>query len=144
RKRTMIVADVLNGLVCLLIIALMLMGVLKLWTLVCAGIVSALAGAFHYAAFDSSYAMLVPDRLLPRANGMMQTTWWSSGVIAPGLAALAITLPSLVLRGAAPDASLAAISNGVALCIAINALTFVASAVVLLVVRIPSPVRTDL
>src|SRR5689334_7150734 len=64
RKRTMIVADVLNGLVCLLIIALMLMGVLKLWTLVCAGIVSALAGAFHYAAFDSSYAMLVPDRLL--------------------------------------------------------------------------------
>jgi MFS family permease len=143
RKRTMIVADVLNGLVCLLIIALMLMGVLKLWTLVCAGIVSALAGAFHYAAFDSSYAMLVPDRLLPRANGMMQTTWWSSGVIAPGLAALAITLPALVLQGTVPEGSLAAISNGVALCIAINALTFFGSAVVLLIVRIPSPRRID-
>jgi MFS family permease len=144
RKRTMIAADVLNGLVCLLIIALMLKDVLQLWMLVCAGVVSALAGAFHYAAFDSSYAMLVPDRLLPRANGMMQTTWWSSGVVSPGLAALAIALPALLYSSSVPDTPLAAISNGVVLCIAANALTFVISAAVLLLVRIPSPVRTDI
>jgi predicted MFS family arabinose efflux permease len=83
----MIRAYLLNGVVCLVIIILMLEGALQLWMLVLAGIVSALAGAFHFAAFDSSYAMLVPDHLLPRANGMMQTTWWSSGVVAPGLAA---------------------------------------------------------
>jgi MFS family permease len=143
RKRTMIAADLLNGVVCLLIIVLMLQGVLQLWMLICTGVVSALAGAFHYAAFDASYAMLVSDRLLPRANGMMQTTWWSSGIVAPGLAALVITLPTLVLPGVSLDAPLAAISNGVALCIAVNALTFVVSAAVLLIVRIPSPQRSD-
>jgi hypothetical protein len=96
--------------------------------LVCTRIVSALAGAFHYAAFDSSYAMLVPDRLLPRANGMMQMTWWSSGIVSPGLAALVITLPALVNSHIAPSTQLSAISNGVALCIAANALTFFLSA----------------
>jgi hypothetical protein len=110
--------------------------------LVLAGIVSALAGAFHYAAFDSSYAMLVPDRLLPRANGMMQTTWWSSGIIAPGLAALVMTLPAFLVPSAA-GTPLDAISNGVALCIAVNALTFFVSSAVLLAVQIPSPQRSD-
>jgi MFS transporter, DHA3 family, macrolide efflux protein len=142
RRRTMILADVLNGFICVLIIVPMLAGALQLWMLVGAGIISALAGAFHYAAFDSSYAMLVPDRLLPRANGMMQTTWWSSGIVAPGLAALVITLPALLFPGAA-GTSLAVISNGVALCIGINALTFAVSAAVLLVVHIPSPQRSD-
>jgi MFS family permease len=142
RKRTMILADVLNGLVCVVIIILMLEGVLQLWMLVLTGIVGALAGAFHYAAFDSSYAMLVPDRLLPRANGMMQTTWWSSGIVAPGLAAFVITLPALLSSDAA-GTSLATVSNGVALCIAVNALTFAVSATVLLAVRIPSPQRSD-
>ena len=143
RKRTMILADVLNGLVCAVIIILMLEGVLQLWMLVLTGIVGAVAVAFHYAAFDSSYAMLVPDRLLPRANGMMQTTWWSSGIIAPGIAAFVIALPALLFPGAAGP-SLATISNGVALCIAANALTFAVSAAVLLVVRIPSPKRGDI
>jgi hypothetical protein len=44
----------------------MLFGALELWMLVCIGVLAAAAGAFHYAAFDASYAMLVPDRLLPR------------------------------------------------------------------------------
>jgi len=143
RRRAMIAADVLNGVICLLIIVLMLRDVLQLWMLVCTGIVSALAGAFHYAAFDSSYAMLVPDRLLPRANGMMQMTWWSSGIVSPGLAALVITLPALVYPRIAPSTQLAAISNGVALCIAANALTFFLSAAVLSFVHIPSPKRSD-
>jgi MFS family permease len=142
RKRTMILADLLNGLVCVVIIILMLEGALQLWMLVLTGIVSALAGAFHYAAFDSSYAMLVPDRLLPRANGMMQTTWWSSGIIAPGLAALVMTLPAFLVPSAA-GTPLDAISNGVALCIAVNALTFFVSSAVLLAVQIPSPQRSD-
>ena len=70
----MIAADLVNGVVCVVIIVLMLAGVLQVWMLVLTGIVRSLAGTFHFAAFDSSYAMLVPDRLLPRANGMMQTS----------------------------------------------------------------------
>src|SRR4029077_15986145 len=113
----------LNGFVCVIIIVLMLEGVLQFWMLVLTGIVSALAGAFHYAAFDSSYAMLVPDRLLPRANGMMQTTGWSSGIVAPGLAAFVMTLPAFLVPSAG-GTPLDGISNGVAICIVVNALTF--------------------
>jgi MFS family permease len=143
RRRTMILADLLNGVVCLIIIVLMHEGVLQLWMLVLASIVSALAGSFHFAAFDSSYAMLVPDHLLPRANGMMQTTWWSSGVVAPGLAAFVMTLPAFAGPSAA-GTPLDAIGSGAALCIAVNALTFAVSAAVLFAVRIPSPRRSDL
>jgi MFS transporter, DHA3 family, macrolide efflux protein len=142
RRRTMILADLLNGMVCLVIIVLMLAGVLQLWMLVLAGIVGALAGAFHFAAFDSSYAMLVPDHLLPRANGMMQTTWWSSGVVAPGLAAFVMTLPAVLALGVG-GTPLDAIGSGAAICIAVNALTFAVSAAVLLAVHIPSPRRSD-
>jgi MFS family permease len=142
RKRTMIVADLLNGVVCIVIIVLMLAGVLQVWMLVLTGIVRSLTGTFHFAAFDSSYAMLVPDRLLPRANGMMQTTFWSSGIVAPGLAALAMTLPAVLLPGSG-GTQLDAIGNGVATCIAIDALTFAVSAVVLFAVHIPSPERSD-
>jgi hypothetical protein len=53
----------------------MLSGSLQIWMLVGIGVLAAAAGAFHYEAFDASYAMLVTDRELPRANGMMLTTW---------------------------------------------------------------------
>jgi MFS family permease len=142
RRRIMIVADMLNGLICLIVIILMLAGVLQLWMLVLTGMVSALAGSFHFAAFDSSYAMLVPERLLPRANGMMQTTWWSSGIVAPGLAAFVMTLPALVAP-AAGGAPLDDIGKGVATCITANVLTFVLSSAVLFAVHIPSPQRSD-
>jgi MFS transporter, DHA3 family, macrolide efflux protein len=101
RKQIMIVT---NGLITLLTFVLMLSGSLQLWMLVCIGALVAAASAFHYAAFDASYAMLVPDRLLPRANGMMQTTWSLSGIVSPALAALIIALPGL----AQPDAGLLA------------------------------------
>jgi len=72
RKQIMIVTNTANGLVSLLTVFLMLSGSLQLWMLVSIGVLAAAAGAFHLAAFDASYAMLVPDSLLPRANGMMQ------------------------------------------------------------------------
>ena len=70
RKQIMIAANTANGLATLLTFILMLSGSLQLWMLVTIGVLAAAAGAFHYAAFDASYAMLVPDRLLPRANGI--------------------------------------------------------------------------
>jgi hypothetical protein len=86
----MIVTNIVNGLISLMTLMLTLTGSLQLWIRVGVGLVAAAAGAFHYAAFDASYAMLVPDRLLPRANGMMQTTWSLSGIISPALATFII------------------------------------------------------
>jgi hypothetical protein len=56
--------------------------------------------------------MLVPDSLLPRANGMMQTTWSLSGIISPALAAFIIALPGLAAQGAIPFAPLVGLHSG--------------------------------
>jgi len=143
RKQIMIVTNTANGLVTLLTFVLMLSGSIQLWMLVCIGAVVAAAGAFHYAAFDASYAMLVPDRLLPRANGMMQTTWSLSGILSPALAGLLIALPALLPRQVPAIAQNAEMSNGIPLVIAIDAFTFLLCAAVLLLVDVPSPTRHD-
>jgi len=134
----MIVANTANGLISLLTFILMLSGSLQLWMLVSIGVLAAAAGAFHYAAFDASYAMLVPDRLLPRANGMMQTTWSLSGIISPALAAFIIALPALLPRDVGALAPVVAVGDGTPLVIAIDALTFFVCAAVLLFVHVPS------
>jgi MFS transporter, DHA3 family, macrolide efflux protein len=127
RRLIMIVTNPASGLT-----SLLLTGHLDVWTLVCIAIVAAATSTFHYAAFDASYAMLVPDRLLSRANGMMQTTWSLAGIISPALAASIIALPSLYdLARLAPLAP----KDGTALVIAIDAVTFLLCAVVLLIVH---------
>lgn len=143
RKQIMIVTNLVNGVTTVLTLVLMVMGSLHVWVLVVIGIFAAAAAAFHYAAFDASYAMLVPDGLLPRANGMMQTTWSLSGIVSPALAAFIIALPALAAQGAIPFASLADMRNGTPLVIAVDAFTFFICASVLVLVHVPSPTRTD-
>jgi MFS transporter, DHA3 family, macrolide efflux protein len=143
RKRIMIATNTANGLIAFLTFTLMLSGNLQLWLLVSIGVLAATASALHYAAFDASYAMLVPDRLLPRANGMMQTTWSLSGIISPAMAAFVIALPVLLPRDVGALAPIIGMGNGTPLVIAVDALTFFLCAAVLLVVHVPSPVRSD-
>src|SRR5215470_15307297 len=144
RKQIMIVTNTANGLISLLTVVLMLSGSLQLWMLVSIGVLAAAAGAFHLAAFDASYAMLVPDSLLPRANGMMQTTWSISGIVSPALAAFIIALPTLLPREVGAAVPVAGLGSGTPLVIAIDALTFFLCTAVLLLVHVPSPTRRDL
>jgi DHA3 family macrolide efflux protein-like MFS transporter len=144
RKQIMIVTNTANGLISLLTVFLMLSASLQLWVLVSIGVLAAAAGAFHLAAFDASYAMLVPDSLLPRANGMMQTTWSISGIVSPALAAFMIALPALLPREVGAAIPVAWMGNGTPLVIAIDSLTFFLCTAVLLLVHVPSPTRSDL
>lgn len=144
RKRTMIAMDTLSGLISLALVLLMAGNALSLWLLIVIAVGAAVAGAFHGAAFDTSYAMLVPDHLLPRANGMMQTIWALSGILSPALAAFMISLPALARQGLVPLPSLAALGDGTPLAIGADAFTFFLSAFVLLFLRVPSPRRSDL
>ena len=75
RKRIMMIADFANGLLSLGLMLMVASGALQLWSLVLFSIAGAALGAFHGSAFDTAYAMLVPEAQLPRANGMMQTIW---------------------------------------------------------------------
>ena len=124
RKRTMIAADFISALLSL-----------------------ALVGAFHSAAFDTSYAMIVPEEQLPRANGMMQSIWSLSGILSPMIAAAIISLPALARQGVLAGrlaAPLSRLENGAPLAIGIDALTFFVAALVPIFLFIPSPKRTDL
>lgn len=142
RKRTMLVAGVANGGLCAILAILLASGGLRLWMLLALLACYSALDSLHYAAFDTSYAMLVPARLLPRANGMMQTMQNLAPLFAPALAATLIALPALARRGAIPGrvgVAVGRFADGTAFAFALDGLTFLATAAVLLTLTIPSP-----
>ena len=147
RKLTMMVMDIANGLLSVVLVALIVSGSLQLWLLMVVVLLSSVFGAFHFSAFDSSYAMIVPERQLPRANGMMQTIFDLSGILSPAIAAGLIALPALARQGrlsGAVGGALAQMDNGMVLAISIDAVTFFLAAIVLSLLYVPSPKRSDL
>jgi MFS family permease len=147
RKQTMIVCDLLNTVLSLTLVILLLSGALQLWLLLVIMALSTIVSDFHGSAFDTSYAMLVPEKQLARANGMMQTSWSLSSVLSPALAAMLIALPALARQGniTGPlNPLLARIAEGTPLAIGIDALTFFIAAVIPLFLSVPSPQRADL
>ena len=147
RKRTMMAMDFVSGCLSLLLASLVVAQGLQVWMLIAIQFLMATSGAFHGSAFDTSYAMIVPEDKLPRANGMIETIWSLSGILSPGIAATIIALPDLarqgVIRGAL-GASLGRLTNGTALAMMIDAVTFFLAAATLIFLFIPSPKRTDL
>lgn len=147
RKAMMLIADAVNGVVSLALIALLLAGALNVVTLIVLTAMMAACTTFHSAGFDTSYAMLVPEEKLPRANGMMQTIWSLSAILSPALAATIIALPTLARQGSLFEplrSALAPLESGVPLAFALDVLTFVIAAGTLLFLRVPSPVRAEL
>jgi MFS family permease len=146
RRRTMLAMNLLNAALTAGMIALMIAHRLSLAGLLTFMALYCLAGAYHAASFDSSVAMLVPAPLLARANGMVQTMFALSGVFSPALAALLISLPALARHGRLPVAggALARLGDGTPLALAVDGLSFLGAAVVLLFLDIPSPRRGEL
>ncbi len=147
RKRTMMAADFVNGLLSLVLMLLLITQMLQLWMLLLIAIVSSILGSFHWSAFNTSYAMIVPEKQLSRANGMMQTTGSLSGILAPAVAATLISLPALSRQGVVSGAlgtRLGQLNDGTPLVIIIDAITFFIAAITLIFLFIPSPQRTDL
>lgn len=127
RKRTMMAMDFASGCLSVLLAVLVVTHTLNLPFLAVLLVVAATLGAFHGSAFDTSYAMLVPQEQLPRANGMMQTIWSLSGILSPAIAAVIIAVPALARQGVIPGeagAALARLSDGTALAMTIDAITF--------------------
>lgn len=142
RKWTMIMANIASGIISLVLVALLWSHRLDLPLLLVLLVAYEIAGCFHYAAFDTSYVMLVPERMLPRANGMMQTTQSLSAMVSPALAAALISLPVLARQGvfgASAAHLLGGIVDGTLLAIAVDAMSFFVAAVILVGLTIPSP-----
>lgn len=147
RKRTMFAVNLVSAASSVILTGLLVTHTLNLWLLIGLMALFSTLGAFHGAAFDTSYAMIVPDHQLPRANGMMQTMFSLSGMFAPGIAAALIALPALARQGALPGllaSPLASLSEGTALAILVDSITFLGAALVLPLLNIPSPRRAEL
>lgn len=147
RKLTIMLADLGSGLLSLLLILLILAQALQLWNLLIVLALAAIANTFHDSAFDTSYAMLVPEAKLPRANGMMQTMFSLSNIFSPPLAAMLIGLPALARQSTAQipfREALSWLQEGTVLAIGVDVLTFIIASSTLLFLTIPSPKRADL
>lgn len=146
RKRLMILTDALSGLMSLVILTLIATHTLNIYILVVIVAVNAILSSFHMAAFDTSYVMLLPNEKLARANGMMQTSYALSGVIAPGVAAALIAVPGLARQAALPGffSFLGGIQDGAVVAIGIDVISFFQAAIIILPLYIPSPARTDI
>jgi MFS family permease len=147
RRRTMVLMDFVNGLVSLALALAIAAGAHSIWIVAGLLVVQSTASAFHVAAFDASYRMLVPEHRLGRANGMTQMMWSAANIVAPGIAALLVSVPLLARQsaiGGPVGAWLGRLHDGAGLAIGVDAVTFFAMAAVLLGVSIPSPRRADL
>ena len=147
RKRTMMIMDFASCGLSLLLAGLVFTHALDLPLLIALILIAATLGAFHGAAFDTSYAMLVPEEQLPRANGMMQTIWSLSGILSPVIAAGLISIPALARQGLVPGEvglALSRLQDGTFLAMTLDAVTFFLAAATLIFLTVPSPKRTDL
>ena len=142
RKHLMLATDLVNGVAMATTALLAATGILDVWMMLLISGLFGITDAIHSSALDTSYAMLVSDEQLPRANGMMQSLWSLSAVLSPAAAAGLVALPALARQGFIPGGLghfLAGLRNGVPLAFAIDAITFFLSAAVLSLLQIPSP-----
>ncbi len=144
KKTIMLAMDLANSGLCLTLASLLVAQSLQLWLLIVLTVLTAVITTFHSAAFDTAYVLLVPEKWLPRANGMMQTMWSLSGILSPALAAGIITLPALARQGWVPaplGSVLSPLADGTSLAILADAVTFGIAAGVLMCLHMPSPCR---
>lgn len=147
RKQLMFWMDLASGATMTALTVLMAGGWLPVWLMLALLVLLTLTGTVHGAAFDASYAMLVSEAQLPRANGMMQTMQSLSGLLSPAVGATLVALPLLARQGLIPGAPgrwIGGLSQGAVLAMGVDAATFLLAAGVLFFLAIPSPRRADL
>src|ERR1041385_6854002 len=140
RQRILVLSNTLLALLTAALVALSVAHALTLPLAVVLLVLYALAGSFHSAAFDSSYGRFVTPADLPRASGMMMTSFALAQMFAPPLAAMLAGLPALLGRGLASW-----LANGVPFAFAADGLTFVIAGGVAGVLRFPPhPLRPEI
>ena len=134
RQRILVVANTLLALLAGGLVALSLAHRLTLPLAASLLVLYSLASSFHSAAFDSSYGRFVAPEALPRAGGMMMTSYALAQMLAPPLAAMLVGLPAWLGGAARLPAWLL---NGIPFAFAADGLTFVVAAMTAAVLRFP-------
>lgn len=124
RRKVMVVSDAAQALPTLLLVISFASGNIALWQIYIATLVQAFFGMFQGPAFMSSMTLLVPEQQRDRANALMGISGPLAGLIAPVIAGLLYVVV------------------GVAGIMLIDLVTFLISAGVLMLVKIPQPERS--
>jgi MFS family permease len=146
RRTTMVAADLANTAVASVLAGLALTGRLDATALIALIALISIIAAFHRAAFDASYVMLVAEHHLSRANALVDISWSLSNVLAPLLGVVLGGLPAIARAGAwqgAIGGAVAALPDGWGLAFALDAASFACAAAALCMLRIPSPLRGE-
>ncbi|MBB5233637.1 MFS transporter [Deinococcus budaensis] len=139
RKRVMLLCNVLSGGLTLGLAALMVGTVAPLWLLIAFVVATQVLTNIHEAALESSYAMIVPEAQLTRANGMMQTTRQFSSLLGPALATLLVGLPALLGASSGSGGWLSGLRDGVPFALLVDGVSFLVAGLILSRLAIPSP-----
>jgi MFS family permease len=135
RRRILITTNSLLALLSLVLVALTATHRLVLPVAVLLLLAYSLGSSFHSAAFDSSYGRFVREGDLPRASGMMMTSFGLAQLLAPPLAAALIGLPALLGRSGRLPPWLV---NGIPFAFAADALSFMIAACTAMALRFPA------
>ncbi len=125
RKLMMMVSDLMAGLATISILLLQFLGMLEVWHLYVAAIFQGLGNAFQWPAYSAAISTMIPKEQYGRANGMMSLMDMGPGVLAPMLAGA--LLPLIGLTGI----------------LSLDVGTFILAVLVLAVIHIPQPQRTE-
>jgi len=121
RKKVMIVADLVAAATTLALWVLYATDSLQIWHLYAVGVIASVAESFQAPAQMASVTMMVPSEQHARANGIISTAQFGSGVLAPVLAGMLIR--PLGIRGI----------------LGLDIATFLFAVALLLLLRIPQP-----
>jgi len=125
RKMMMMVSDLVAGLATITVLVLQAMGVLQVWHLYAAAIFQGLGNAFQWPAYSAMISTMIRKEQYGRANGMMSLVQMGPGIFAPMLAGA--LFPIIGLAGI----------------LSVDVVTFLLAILVLTLVHIPQPVRSQ-
>ena len=125
RKLMMMVSDLTAGMATVAILVLQAMGMLEVWHLYVAAIFQGLGNTFQWPAYSAAISTMLDKKQYGRANGMMSLIEAGPGVVAPLLAGA--LLPIVKFTGI----------------LLIDVATFILAVILLLLVYIPQPQRTQ-
>ncbi len=125
RRRVMLTCDLVSASVQMAMATLLMTDHLQIWHLYIGVGITALSSSFHAPAYAASIPLLTTREQLTRVNGLVQTGNAVAMVAGPLLAGVLVSVISL---------------HGVLL---VDALTFVAAAVAMIIARVPRPARSE-
>lgn len=125
RKLMMMISDLGAGAATIFLLGMQAAGLLQVWHLYAAALVTGIFQAFQWPAYSASISLMVPKAQYGRANGMMSLLEMGPGVLSPLLAGALLPLIGL---------------TGIML---LDVATFVFAVGALLFVHVPQPPRTE-